>query len=276
MSDPKTAGAGEQIRAVIKAFDKAYPGMIDLVNQNIGPTAQAQLASDTATAPGYAKLQSDIFKDYAPGINATGSEINRQNQLAQAGTDLAVLQGPGRQLASESLATAKIADPEYYKTRELGSNKLGELFGSLDVSPGLSESERREIEGSLARDNFARGNETPTPLSTVENAVQFGSAGANRMAQKQDQFGKALAQVTSFLPTAKSGTDTFLQATGRASTPNTGQQFLQPAATGTGSNAWNLASNVLGQAGTLQNTSMTANANRSPAAVNVLGSLPDY
>lgn len=276
MSDPKTPNAAQSLTDIVRGMVKNYPQIIDLVNQSVAPTAQAQLGADTSVAPGYAQLNQDLLKNYGPETNRIGSEISGQNELASARNDAATLAGPGRDVTTNALANAQIADPEYYQARQLGGNKLAELFGSLDLQPGLSGSERREVGGSLARDNAAAGtSDVPTTTGTVSNAMQFGQAGANRMAQKQDAFGKALSQVTSFLPNAKSGVDTFKQATGKAGMPNAGEGFNTPFSGATGQNAFNLASNTLGQAGNLQNTAITNNAQRR-GALDVVGALPDY
>lgn len=254
----------ETIGDQLNAYRNFLPDYQKLTNSGIAPNALAQLQSQQATAPGYAALNADLYGKYGPQMNQIGSDIARQNALSQAGTDLQVLQGPGSQSVMALDKLQRGIDPEYYKSRELAGNKIQDLFGSMDLSPGLSGSERGEVERSLNRDNLANGQSpgVGSNINTVSNAMQFGQAGANRMAQKQDQFGQALEHVTNFLPQSKS-MDAFQVATGKSSQPNSGDsKFNINGNDNTGNQAMGLSSSLLGNISQASNQQADINSNR--------------
>src|SRR5437773_2904661 len=174
-------------------------------------------------SPQMAELQAQLYGQYGPRLNAIGSDIARANALAEAQTQAQVLGGPGRDVAREGVATQRILEPEYFSSRDIASQKLNELLGSINVG-GLSGSERAEVERSLARENQARGlGETPTVLSTVSNAATFGSA----LQAKRNALGQAISSAAQLLPTLRTGVSAFDVASGRSAQPDVGEsRFL--------------------------------------------------
>jgi hypothetical protein len=168
--------------------------------------------------------------------------------------------GPGRELASNTLAIQQILDPEFYKSRGQAGDALTSLFGSLDdPTTGLSGAEREEVTRTLARDNASRGNLDATQNSTVEAAMQMGSAGQARKSQKQAAIGQAVQAAAGAMPAFRTGVDALQLTTGRPSTPNVGlgqfggvqqvgnntmqlgSQLMQPTGTFAGNNQQNQA-----------------------------------
>jgi hypothetical protein len=207
----------------VKAFQQAYPQLMDALQAEMPGQAQLETDIQVAQMPQIAQLLTDLYGNYGVQLNDIGNQIDRSNQLAQAETNLAVMQGPGKQLIEEALNTARQSDPEYYKTRALVSDALSNLVGSIDLKGGLSPTEREEISRSLAQEGALRGTaNSPSQLDTVGNAMQFGAAGRERVMQNQDALTRAISAATAFLPASNSGIDTFQIATGGPSRVNPG------------------------------------------------------
>ena len=142
------------------------------------------------------------------------------------------------------------------KYQQQASDQLSNLLGSINVN-GLSGSERAEISRSLARDNAMRGTENPTALSTIGNAMTFGS----QLQKKRDSLGQALTQAPQVAPTLSSGINAFQTTTGRSNSANTGiPQFSGTQQTG--SSTQNQTSGILNNIAGFQNNAMNINANR--------------
>src|SRR2546429_477650 len=152
--DPAAKGPTGTTQEVLDAYTKYLPAFMQALGGQLTPFAQAQLGAQQATGPQNVAL---------------ANQLNQQLQTGQATADLATLQGPGGQLVAQTQGLQRQIDPEYYKAREAASNQLQNLLGSINVG-GLSGSERSEVERSLGQSNAARGLETPTSTSTVENA----------------------------------------------------------------------------------------------------------
>lgn len=208
----------------IRAISDLLPYYSQAVSGQAVPAAQAQLAAETATSGPRAALMTELYKTYGPQLNEIGNQIARQNAIASAQRDTDVLRGPGKELVQQALETAKLYDPEYFSTRALTGQRTNDLLNSINLSGGLSSTELDAITKGMARENAAQGREinTPSNFDTVANATQYGAAGRQRQIENQNQLSKAIQASTQFLPAAKSGVDVFQVATGRSSTPNTG------------------------------------------------------
>ena len=242
----------------VRSIQNLLPGYTKSVTDQLGSVAQAELESSKATSPGYEQLMTDLYREYGPQLNKIGSDIAKQNALAQAEQDNAVLAGPGGNLVKQAYDLSQVYDKPFYDTRAATAGRIGDLLSSIDLSGKLSPTERDEIEKSLALQGGRRGTyNAPSNTDTVSNAMQYGEAGRSRITQSQDALSKAIAASSAFLPAAKSGVDVFQVATGRPSMPNTGNSQFQPLnnTAQAGAAASGLASNLLG----------TSNANASNA-----------
>lgn len=230
MGDPAAPSGQETTAEMMRGYAENLEPLLNVTNRNILPTEQAQLAAQQKLAPQQNQLALDIEREFGP-----------QFANARAQSDLGVLQGPGRELAREATAVAREADPEYYKGREIGLKALEQLFSSLDdPAGGLGGSERAEVERSMNRDNAARGNNNPTAIGTIENAMKFGAAGDARKANKQQRVANALGVASGFLPAAQSKVDTFQVVTGRPS--------QQPGVSPAGQQTYQFGSQIMGAA----------------------------
>lgn len=249
-SDP--TGAAESTDQQMQAYIKNLPQLLDVTSSQILPVEQRMLAARQALSPQQSQLELDQYSKFGPQFAQVGSDIAKQNALNQAGTDLSVLQGPGKSLAREAMAVQREADPEYYAAREQAMAALSKLFGSMDDPNGpMSGAEREEITRSLARDNAARGNEFASGMGAVENALKFGRAGEDRKANKQARLASAIGSAAGFMPAAQSKVDTFQLTTGRPAF-NFGEQRNTGPVQNVGQNTFGMGSQLFNQTGAYQ------------------------
>lgn len=239
-SDPQVK-LGEEADKIMRAFVANYPAMAQTIAGQAVPLAQSDLAATQATYPALQQL----------GIQ----------------TDLATASGPGQQLVDKALQLEKQASPEYYGTRTAGSNALGDLFKSIDLSGALSGGERSEIERGINRGNLAQGINNQTPLNAVENAMQYGQASTARKLAQQGVATQAVGVASGLLPTLKTNIDPFQIATGRASTPASSQGLATTAQLGSG---------VSGSLSGLAGSAMDANVSRRSSFEKFMSAMPSY
>ena len=232
------------------------------VNQTSLPTALSDLQVAQQTSPEYAKLMIDLYNTYGPQLNAIGNEIQGRNMMAEAQNQLNVLKGPGTELVKGAYDLSQVYDKPYYQTRELGASRLSDLLNSVDLSGTLSTTERDEISKGLARTNLQRGTlNSPSPINTISDAMQYGNAGYTRKLQQQSVLSDAIAKAANFLPAAKSGIDVFQVATGKSSMPNQGNSLFTGITNNDNKNNFGLASNILGWGQAYDTTKMNNEAN---------------
>lgn len=217
--DPAAPQTQESMDAVLKAYASNMPAMITSQIDAARQYEPAMLELRRQLSPGQNQLDLDLLNQFGGRFADANQRIAGQNALGQARNDLAVVQGPGRELVREAMRTQREADPEAYRARELAVGQLDRLNNSL-VNPdaGLSESERMEIDRSLARGNFARGvGAAPTATSTVANAMAFGRAGEDRRNSRQSAIANAAQVSAGAVQPLSSKIDAFQLTTGRPS-----------------------------------------------------------
>lgn len=278
--DAPAPTANESTAEMLRAYSNYLPQLMQVTRQEMLPMAQSELATAQAVSDPTAQLQTDLYAKYGPQLNQIGSDIARQNALAQAGTDLSVLTGPGKELAAAALEAQRMADPEYYAARAQAGQKLGDWMGALSTPTGeLTPGERSEIERSLAQQNEAAGlGRVPTNLNTVSNAMQYGQGAMQKQAAQSNLFGQALQSAAQFLPASQSKVDVFQLTTGRPSTSNTGESKFTGVQQGTGDSALDFSQGIFGEIGQNQRTAMDINSKRRDSldrVSQVMGSMPD-
>lgn len=246
---------------------KTYTGMATQIQalSDLLPYYQQALAGAQTSQAG---TDYNLFSQYAPQYNDIGQALAASNAQAGAESDLNILNGTGRDITQAALENAQIADPEYYNTRKLTADKLAELMSSINLGSDLSGGETSAIERALNQEGMRRGtNNAPSALDTVRNATRYGSAARNRELENQNQLTKAISAATSFIPTSKSGVDTFKLATGKDSSAS--NPFAQ-AALGAGNTGTSNGSNLFsGTNSTWQTRAQIGAANQSFG--NILG-----
>jgi hypothetical protein len=229
-----TVQSGQDMMSNIIQF---LPGILKSINSGATDTAKAQLSADQAYNPGYMQLTSDLYKQYGPQLAATGNQINEQNAIAGAQTDNLLANGIGRDNVTAALGLDRLIDPEFYANRALIGQKQQDLLNSVDPT--------RMTNGEL--ENTARGlgrtGQTflPGGMGVAASAGQFGSA----LAGKQDRFSQYLAQASQGLNQLRSGMNGFAIATQKPQQQNQGQGLFG-LTQGTGNQAYNVGSSLMG------------------------------
>ena len=246
---PQQTG-GESTDAMLAAYTKGLPGLMQVTNEQILPNELAQLASAQATSPQLAALQAQIYGTSGRELNRIGNSIADENAMSAAQRDANIMSGPGAALIEAANQAQRKIDPEYYKLREQSAAGISQMFNPM--TGGETES----ITRSLNRQNVNNGNfNVPSMTNVVGNAQTFGNA-------SRDRLGQAIGMATGAMPGMRSGVDVFQQATGKPSFANTGNQVFQGVQQGQGQQAMGMANGFLGQAGENQRLSQNLNANR--------------
>lgn len=273
--DPAAPATQESMDSVLRAMTTNLPSLIAAQADAARNYEPQMMALRREISPQQNQLDLDLLNQFGGQFAAANQRIQGQNALDQARNDLAVVQGPGRDLVREAMVTQRAADPEAYRARELAVDQLGRLNSSL-VNPdaGLSGAERTEIDRSLARDNFAKGlGAVPTATSTVSNALAFGQAGEARRNQRQSAIANAAQISAGAVQPLSSRVDTFQLTTGRPAFQ--GQQGSGSREVGSDTNA--MGTNLLNNASNMRMQENQINSQRRDAldrVSQVMSSLP--
>lgn len=179
---------GKQTEKIFNVLKMQAPGAIEAIAKTLTPMVQQQVAAEQAVAPEY-------------------QELYKQNQLAAAGTEADVVEGPGQRLVSAADKYQQQLDPEFYKSRGMISDALGSYLGAYSPTE-LSPTELAQISRGI---NATTGPVTPSAMNTIRNAQVFGEAGTKRW----QNFGDAVTRAASVIPNLKSGLTGFDIATYR-------------------------------------------------------------
>lgn len=220
--------------------------IIGAINKQALPTAQTELAVQQAISDPENALMLQQAQKYLPLFQSLGNTLNA-NALAN---EVNLLKGSGSDYLKAGYDAAQIFDKPYYDTRQLTADKLGVLLGSIDLSGGLSGTERDEIAKGLAREGSQRGTlNAPSNSDTVANAMVYGQAANQRQQQAKSNLAQALQLSTNFLPTAQTGVNPFATVSAGTTTSNANNQgvgLFRGITSGNNSAANNMASNLLG------------------------------
>lgn len=228
--------ASESTAAQLEAMTTGLPGLMNALSAEYLPSERAKLEASQAVSPEYAKLAEQIYATTGMRLNEIGNAINDINAKAQAETSADVVAGPGRRLVEEGLKTARIADPEYYRTRELAGARLAEMLNG-----GITPGEEEAISRGVAKDRIGSGNlNAPSNIEGIKAGILYGNAATQKMSN-------ALQLATGAMPTMKSGVNPF--QTYPTAAPNTGDTRATGAMTGLGQTVDTQGGNLLNQAG---------------------------
>lgn len=252
MGDDKAPPSQESTQDIIQALVRNLPAYMQVQNAQVGPQAQAQLDVAKNISPEYAKLNSDLYAQYAPQLANTATQVENINRTGAAKTDLDILRGSGGELATEAQRIDKILNPEFYNTRATTADKLGQLLGSIDLNDANPEAERLINQENTRSGNL--GNDSAT--STVSNALSFGG----ELQKRRDSLGQALSIATQSLQPMQGQFNPVVTALGRNST-NAGQgQFT--GVQNPSNQAYQSGSQVLNSATAMKQQENEINANR--------------
>lgn len=218
-SAPDTYRASDEL---LTSLARYAPQAIQAISKEAPGIASAVSGVDVAQAPIYAGLYN-------------------QAQLAGAGAEAAVAEGPGQRLVTAADKYQRQVDPEAYAGRAAVGQALDKYLSSYDPTR-LTPTEEAQISRGIGS---VGGSITPSAMQTIRNAQTFGSAGIDRW----KNFGDAVSRAAAVLPNLRSGINAFNVATQRGS-QETGQgQF----AVGQG---MGFAQSALGDLGATQRTAM--------------------
>jgi len=251
MGDPAAPNASETTGEMLQAFTKYLPSLMQTINAQMLPNEQAQLAASKVISPEYSNLQADILDTSGRRLNEIGSSIERENALRAAQKEADVLRGPGRDVVEAGLDISKLADPEFFRTRENTSAAINSLLGGE-----LTGGELSSIERGLNQQGGQPSINTGT--NAIKAGLQYGNAAGDKLRQ-------AIAQATAYLPASLSGVDPFLQATGRSGVTNLGDTKFTGARQNAGQQSAAISGQFLGETGANARQTNEINANRTTA-----------
>jgi hypothetical protein len=250
--DSSAPSANESTHDMMQALTRNLPAYMEAQNAQVLPQAKTQLEASQYLTPAYSKLLDDIYRQYAPSMATTGAEVERINRTGAAKTDLEILTGVGGQMTEAAQALDKKLNPEFYKTREAASGKLGELLGSINLNDPSVEAERQINQENVRSGNL--GNNSAT--NTVANALDFGKERMGRQAM----LGQAINAATNFLQPSQGQFNPVNTALNRNST-NTGENRFA-GVQNPSSQAYDSANGLMNNISSFQNNAMQINSNR--------------
>ncbi len=212
--------------------------------------------ANAATALSDTQTQLDLLKQFGADYANQNVGLNRIEQLGQGETNLQLQE------------LQKLADPEFFKLRELIGQKSAELLGGMDPNK-LTEGEIANVERIGNRNNIGQGTAgTGSPLASIKNALRFD----DRLSAKKNSLAQTLSAIGNIAPNLKSGT--FNNMTGGNS--GGGQSQGQIGGAFSGANNSNLAGNLMNQNTSNMQATAAINANKVAPWEKVAGAIPDY
>jgi len=263
----------EVTRAQYRQAIRYLPQLSQVIAGTTPVMAQGQYNAAAQTSPQYAALDLALKNQYGvPTADANAAIASRNTSNLSD-----IFSGAGSDLIRSSTETAKIADPEYYRSREQLGAGVDKLLSGQDPNR-LTEAELENATRGVNRTNIATGNVTPSQTQTISNAMTFG----DELSKKRALFGDALGRATGALPAMKSGADTFRQVTGQPGTSGLGDTNFGVQKQGE-SGAVNNALSTLYGAGSSASSNYINNSDYRSDAERVTGvgngvaqSMPDY
>lgn len=264
-SDPPAQAPGETTGQSISELAANLPALMQAYNGQVGATTAAQENASSAVSPQYEQLMSDLYKQFAPGLAATGSQIDNQTRTATANTDASLLAGPGANIATTTDAIDRANNPEYYTARAQAGSSLGQLLNSINLNNPNIEAERQ-----INQENQRSGNTAPnSATNTVSNALSFGDQNLKRVSA----LGSAIGTATNFLQSANNPVATNAATSELSKPPSQSgtSQFagVTPAATQSYSSGSDLLNSISG----FQNNAASIDSNRRDVLDRVNGTL---
>lgn len=253
MSDNYAPPAGESTAETMAALTQYLPGYMKVLNQEVLPQSLAELEAAQNISPKYQRLVTDLYKQFAPELAQTGSEVDRTTRLNTAKTDAEILAGSGKDLAKAYTEIDREQNPEYYDVRAKAASSLSDVLNSLNLSNPDPEAERL-----VAQESQRTGAASvPSNASTVANAMNFGSIKQGRISNLTNAINSASA----FLQPASNAQ--FNPATAALNRPVSSAGTSQfGGITNPNQTAYNQGSNLMGTIAGFQSQANDINANR--------------
>lgn len=266
-----TPSPNESTAQALQSYIQYLPQLLNVMSAQTPQLAQTQQNVEAGIAPQAQNLETNLYANSAPQLYDIGNQLNAQQSqagISQALNNLNSTQG--QQLSQAAITADQQANPQYYQNVGAAGNQLTNLLNSINLN-GLTGSENAQVARAVAQQDAQKGIlNSPSQTATVANAMQFGTA----LQQKQANLANAINTATSFLPSSRSGVNTFNVGTGAATTQSNpgANEFL-----GTQNNATNNAtSNATSSSNNLLSniTGQQNNANQLISSQGINSSIP--
>lgn len=214
---------------------------------------KAQAESNAVTSKADAVNQLELLKTLGPDFANQNVALDRIAQLGQAETGLKLVD------------FEKLADPEFFKLRELIGQKGAELLGGQDPNQ-LTEQEIANLERIQNRNNIGQGTaNTGSPLAVVKAGMVFG----DRLESKRNTMSNTLSTLGAIAPNLRSSTFSTSGAVG-------GAQNQIGGAFNRSSSANQIGNQAYGQNAANMQMTQQINANKPSDLQQAAGLIPDY
>lgn len=236
------------------------PGLTSAQNQATLGTSLGNLGASAATSQPYYSLLANLMNQNAQPLAGAGANMAGAN----IGANMSLLNGPGSQLLGNLYGLNQALNPTQMNTITSTGGRLQDLFNNIDLSGGLSDTERGEIAKGLAREGYMRGTaNAPSNTDTIANAMQYGQAGYQRKQQAISNLSDAIGKSAAFLPNAGTGFNigNINQIGSGNASINPGSSMFSGVQAPDTSTANNLLSGLSNQYGQFANTGLGAQAN---------------
>jgi hypothetical protein len=246
--DERADSPDKALKMIAKGYQMYMPLLSQITNSQAMPFAQSELNTQKLLGPGVAKINNDIYQQYAPQYSQTQGRMEADRAAGSGADTVRSVEGLNREL-----------NPEYYGSTAATGGKLQDLLAGMDPNK-LTGAESTNVERGLNRMNVDSGgfNMPQSGTNAVKSALTFGGA----LDQKRNTVANAINTASQALPNLKTTGDTFTQATGRGQPTQFGQDFTG----GPSSTSTQFGTNVLNGLTGLKNTGMNIDANRRTIA----------
>lgn len=183
---------------------QTLPKVLNTYTQALPAYDRAMLEAAKIIDPQKAQHEYDLSSKFSPLYNLLTNQLQDENTQLGAERELRTLRGTGKDLVGEAINLDRMANPEFYATREHANRLYNDLLDSINPN-GLTPGETTEIERGLARTGELPGSQS------WKHAITFGNA----LNAKKDRLASVLSMAPSML-SSKTQIDPFQVGTGRA------------------------------------------------------------
>ena len=224
------------------------------------------------------------YQDFLPALTKAQAESNAVTSRLDAENQLKLLQQLGPDFANQNVALdriaqlgqaqtgldlvgfEKLADPEFFKLRELIGKGGADLISGQDPNQ-LTEQEIANLELIQNRNNIGQGTaNTGSPLAAVKAGMTFG----DRLESKRNTFANTLSTLGAIAPNLRSSTFSTNSGAGLGAQSQIGGAFNRS------SSANQIGNQAYGANASNQQLSQQIAANKPSDLQQAAGLIPDY
>ncbi len=237
-------------------YQAQVPQDLTALNSAQNNTDIQNIGQSQALTNAYSQMGLGNLLNYGSLYAGVGNQIQNQNALSGAQTNLQQILGPGGMTALAANQLEQAVNPQYYMLRDTNANQAANLVNSINLN-GLSGGEQAAVERSLGGSNYARGTlGLDNATTAVGNAMNFG----DYLNTKRTALGQALGASTGVMAgvnnTAWNPVSTALSQPDASTQSNWGTSQFGGTTKATGVNANTLSSDYLSALTGMSNTQM--------------------